>query len=82
MLITDFHGRYAEGTPGKGNRYYEGCSFFDNVEVKAMELAKKLFNCAYADVSPTAGTTANMAIFSNIKALKRFLFKSIQLLTK
>ncbi|KYK20165.1 serine hydroxymethyltransferase [Thermoplasmatales archaeon SG8-52-2] len=64
MLITDFHGRYAEGTPG--NRYYEGCKFFDNVEVKAMELAKKLFNCNYADVRPTAGTTANIGI---LKAL-------------
>jgi len=64
MLITDFHGRYAEGTPGK--RYYEGCKFFDNVELKAMELAKKLFNCSYVDVRPTAGTTANMAV---LKAL-------------
>ena len=64
MLITDFHGRYAEGSPGK--RYYEGCKFFDNVEIKAMELAKKLFNCSYADVRPTAGTTANIGI---LKAL-------------
>ncbi len=64
MLVSDFHGRYAEGTPGK--RYYEGCSFFDNVEEKAIELAKKLFNCNYADVRPTAGTIANMAI---LKAL-------------
>ncbi len=64
MLLTDFHGRYAEGTPG--HRYYEGCKFFDNVEVKAMELAKKLFNCSYADVRPTAGTTANIGI---LKAL-------------
>ncbi|RLF55748.1 MAG: serine hydroxymethyltransferase [Thermoplasmata archaeon] len=64
MLISDFHGRYAEGTPG--NRYYEGCAFFDNVELKAIELAKKLFKCHYADVRPTAGTTANMAI---LKAL-------------
>lgn len=66
MLITDFHGRYAEGTPGK--RYYEGCKFFDNVEEKAMELAKKLFKCSYADVRPTAGTTANIAV---LKALCR-----------
>ncbi|RLF29896.1 MAG: serine hydroxymethyltransferase [Thermoplasmata archaeon] len=64
MLLTDFHGRYAEGTPG--NRYYEGCRFFDRVEEKAMELAKKLFRCRYADVRPTAGTTANMAV---LKAL-------------
>jgi glycine hydroxymethyltransferase len=64
MLISDFHGRYAEGTPG--HRYYEGCEYFDKVELKAIELAKKLFNCNYADVRPTAGTTANMAI---LKAL-------------
>ena len=64
MLITDFHGRYAEGTPG--NRYYQGCQFFDRVEEKAMELARKLFRCSYADVRPTAGTTANMAV---LKAL-------------
>jgi glycine hydroxymethyltransferase len=64
MLVTDFHGRYAEGTPG--NRYYEGCQYFDKVEEKAIELAKKLFNCNYADVRPTAGTTANMAV---LKAL-------------
>ena len=64
MLITDFHGRYAEGTPG--NRYYEGCDIFDLVEEKAIQLAKKLFNCNYADVRPTAGTTANLAI---LKAL-------------
>jgi glycine hydroxymethyltransferase len=64
MLITDFHGRYAEGTPGK--RYYEGCEFFDRVEEKAMELAKKLFNCKYSDVRPTSGTTANIGV---LKAL-------------
>lgn len=64
MLISDFHGRYAEGTPGK--RYYEGCKFFDNVEIKAIELAQKLFNCSYADVRPTSGTTANLAV---LKAL-------------
>jgi glycine hydroxymethyltransferase len=64
MLISDFHGRYAEGTPG--HRYYEGCKVFDLVEEKAMELAKKLFKCSYADVRPTAGTTANLAL---LKAL-------------
>jgi glycine hydroxymethyltransferase len=64
MLISDLHGRYAEGTPG--NRYYEGCEFFDNIELKGVELAKKLFQCHYADIRPTAGTTANMAI---LKAL-------------
>ncbi len=64
MLLTDFHGRYAEGTPGQ--RYYEGCQYFDKVEEKAIELGKKLFKCNYVDVRPTAGTTANMAV---LKAL-------------
>ncbi len=64
MLISDFHGRYAEGTPR--NRYYEGCKFFDQVELKSIELAQQLFRCAYADVRPTSGTIANMAI---LKAL-------------
>ncbi len=64
MLLSDFHGRYAEGTPG--NRYYQGCKFFDNVELKGMELAKKLFKCEYADIRPTAGTTANIGV---LKAL-------------
>jgi len=66
MLLSDFHGRYAEGTPG--NRYYEGCKFFDNVEIKAVELGRKLFKCSYVDVRPTAGTTANMAV---LKALTK-----------
>ena len=61
MLITDFHGRYAEGNPGK--RYYQGCKFFDEVESKAIELAKILFDARYADVRPTSGTVANMAVF-------------------
>lgn len=61
MLLTDFHGRYAEGTPGQ--RYYQGCKYFDEVELKAMELAKKLFKCDHADVRPVSGTTANMGVF-------------------
>ncbi|MEA2055180.1 MAG: serine hydroxymethyltransferase [Candidatus Thermoplasmatota archaeon] len=61
MLVTDFHGRYAEGTPG--NRYYQGCEWFDEVEKKGIELAKKLFECKYADIRPTSGTVANMAVF-------------------
>ncbi len=61
MLITDFHGRYAEGTPGK--RYYQGCKYFDEVEKKGIELAKKLFDAKYADIRPTSGTVANMAVF-------------------
>jgi glycine hydroxymethyltransferase len=61
MLITDLHNRYAEGTVGK--RYYEGNKFFDSVESKTTDLAKKLFDCTYADVRPISGTVANLAVF-------------------
>jgi len=61
MIVTDFHGRYAEGTPGF--RYYQGCEYFDDVERKAIELAQRLFNCKYADTRPISGTVANMAVF-------------------
>jgi len=61
MLISDFHNRYAEGTVGK--RYYEGNKFVDVVEAKAIELSRKLFNCKYADVRPTSGTVANLAVY-------------------
>jgi glycine hydroxymethyltransferase len=64
MLVTDFHGRYAEGLPGK--RYYQGCAEFDIVEAKTIELAKKLFRCNFANVQPTSGTVSNMAV---LKAL-------------
>jgi glycine hydroxymethyltransferase len=59
MLVTDFHGRYAEGLPGK--RYYQGCQFFDDVETRAIALAKKLFQCNFANVQATSGTVSNMA---------------------
>lgn len=61
MLISDFCDRYAEGHPGK--RYYQGCIYVDRVELKCIELAKKLFRCSYADVRPTSGTVANIGIF-------------------
>ncbi|HIH98449.1 MAG TPA: aminotransferase class I/II-fold pyridoxal phosphate-dependent enzyme [Thermoplasmata archaeon] len=64
MLLTDFHGRYAEGTPDM--RYYQGCKYFDEVEKKAMELAKRLFNCSYANVQTLSGTVANMAMFKSL----------------
>ena len=60
VLISDFADRYAEGLPGK--RYYQGNTFVDKVEIKATELAKKLFNADFADVRPISGTVANMAI--------------------
>ncbi|NBH15838.1 serine hydroxymethyltransferase [Lachnospiraceae bacterium] len=52
--------KYAEGYPGK--RYYGGCECVDVVENLAIERAKKLFNCDYANVQPHSGAQANMAV--------------------
>ena len=53
--------KYAEGYPGK--RYYGGCEYIDIFETLAIDYAKKLFNCEYANVQPHSGTTANMAVY-------------------
>ena len=53
--------KYAEGYPGK--RYYGGCQCVDVVESIAIERAKKLFGCDYANVQPHSGAQANMAVF-------------------
>ena len=53
--------KYAEGYPA--HRYYGGCEFVDKVETLAIERAKKLFNCAYANVQPHSGSQANMAVY-------------------
>lgn len=53
--------KYAEGYPGK--RYYGGCDCVDEVETLAIERAKKLFGCTYANVQPHSGAQANMAVF-------------------
>ncbi|PWJ50899.1 serine hydroxymethyltransferase [Faecalicatena contorta] len=51
--------KYAEGYPGK--RYYGGCQCVDVVENLAIERAKELFHCEYANVQPHSGAQANMA---------------------
>lgn len=53
--------KYAEGYPGK--RFYGGCSCVDEVEALAIERAKELFGCEYANVQPHSGAQANMAVF-------------------
>lgn len=53
--------KYAEGYPGK--RYYGGCEYVDVVENLAIERAKELFGCGYANVQPHSGAQANMAVF-------------------
>lgn len=61
MLTTDLHGRYAEGQPGK--RYYQGCKYYDEIEIRTTELARRLFDCSWANVQSTSGTVSNMAVF-------------------
>jgi len=53
--------KYAEGYPGR--RYYGGCEFVDEVERLAIERAKRLFDCKYANVQPHSGANANQAVF-------------------
>jgi Glycine/serine hydroxymethyltransferase len=53
--------KYAEGYPEK--RYYGGCECVDVVETLAIERAKELFGCTYANVQPHSGAQANMAVF-------------------
>ncbi len=53
--------KYAEGYPGR--RYYGGCEFVDIVETLAIERAKKLFACGFANVQPNSGSQMNQAVF-------------------
>ncbi|MGH8427429.1 MAG: serine hydroxymethyltransferase [Gammaproteobacteria bacterium] len=53
--------KYAEGYPGK--RYYGGCEYVDIAESLAIERAKKLFDCEYANVQPHSGSQANAAVY-------------------
>ena len=53
--------KYAEGYPGK--RYYGGCEFVDVAEQLAIDRAKKLFDCEYANVQPHSGAQANTAVY-------------------
>ncbi|AIT78432.1 serine hydroxymethyltransferase [Novosphingobium pentaromativorans] len=52
--------KYAEGYPGK--RYYQGCEPSDEVETLAIERAKQLFDCGFANVQPHSGAQANGAV--------------------
>ncbi|UTP37833.1 serine hydroxymethyltransferase [Phenylobacterium sp. LH3H17] len=53
--------KYAEGYPGK--RYYGGCEVVDIAEQIAIERAKQIFGCEYANVQPHSGSQANQAVF-------------------
>ncbi len=54
--------KYAEGYPGR--RYYGGCEWVDVVENLAIERAKQLFGCEYANVQPHSGSQANQGVFT------------------
>ena len=53
--------KYAEGYPGR--RYYGGCEYVDVAEELAIDRAKRLFNCEFANVQPHSGAQANQAVF-------------------
>ncbi len=53
--------KYAEGYPGR--RYYGGCEVVDIAETLAIERAKQLFGCGFANVQPHSGASANLAVF-------------------
>lgn len=58
---SEFTNKYCEGYPSK--RYYNGCKFYDELENHAIDLAKKLYNCNFANLQPHSGANANLAIF-------------------
>jgi glycine hydroxymethyltransferase len=59
-----FTNKYAEGYPNR--RYYGGCEFADQVEMLAIERAKKLFGAEHVNVQPHSGSTANMAVYFSV----------------
>ena len=68
--------KYAEGYPGR--RYYGGCENVDVVEELAIERAKQIFGCSYANVQPHSGSQANCAVFfSQLKPGDTFLGMSL-----
>ncbi|MDJ0858010.1 MAG: serine hydroxymethyltransferase [Dinoroseobacter sp.] len=54
--------KYAEGYPGR--RYYGGCQYVDIAENLAIDRAKQLFNCGFANVQPNSGSQANQGVFT------------------
>jgi glycine hydroxymethyltransferase len=68
--------KYAEGYPGK--RYYSGCEVVDEIETIAIEKAKELFKCKYANVQPHSGSSANLtAYFSLLEPKDKILGMSL-----
>ena len=61
--------KYAEGYPGQ--RYYGGCQYVDIVEQLAIDRAKKLFGCGFANVQPNSGSQANQGVFNALATARR-----------
>jgi glycine hydroxymethyltransferase len=61
---TSLTNKYAEGYPGR--RYYGGCEIIDQIEQLAIDRAKQIFNCEYANVQPHSGAQANAALMMAI----------------
>src|SRR4051794_29535331 len=53
--------KYAEGYPGA--RYYGGCDYYDEIENIAIDRARQMFGCKFANVQPHSGANANLAVF-------------------
>jgi len=64
VLSSDLGQRYAEGWPGE--RVYAGCRYIDQIELYAIDLAKKLFKAEFVDVRPVSGACANLAVYSAV----------------
>lgn len=64
VLSSDLGQRYAEGWPGE--RVYAGCKYIDQIELQAIDLAKKLFGAEFVDVRPVSGACANLAVYSTL----------------
>lgn len=68
--------KYAEGYPNK--RYYSGCEVVDDIETLAIDYAKELFKCKYANVQPHSGSSANLiAYFSLLEKNDKILGMSL-----
>tara|TARA_B100000674_G_scaffold120385_1_gene91594 strand:- start:2194 stop:3507 length:1314 start_codon:yes stop_codon:yes gene_type:complete len=66
IVVSDLHGRYAEGLPGK--RYYQGCEDFDTIEALGIELAREVFGASFANIQSISGTVSNIGA---LKALAK-----------
>ena len=60
-MVSDLSHRYAEGQAYE--RFYQGCTYIDEIEDITKKLSCELYDCTYANVQPVSGVTANMAAF-------------------